>query len=441
MRPVRFPKLPLLWSNRRLDEVAEVIMGQSPPGDTYNNRGEGLPFYQGKTDFGQNSPTPRVWCTSPKRIAEKDDILISVRAPVGAINLADEQCCIGRGLSAIRSNSDIIDISFLQFYLRYMENYLSTAGYGSTFQSINKDDLLSLNIPLPLIQEQERIVHILRQLEKLKNLRYETLNLAQELFQAVFFEMFGDPIVNPNGYPIVRLDEFGILERGVSKHRPRDAGFLFNGPYPFIQTGDVTNSGGWITKYSQTYSEDGLEQSRLWPKGTLCITIAANIAKTGILTFDACFPDSIVGFVPNKDVTTEFVKTAVDLFQKKLETQAPQAAQKNINLEILRTLRIPKPPFDLQQKYSSIVNQINLNMMNIRHSRDIFEKLEKQIRAEAFCGDLTANWREKNKHKLLSTAKQTEISFGGSIKTKERAPDERPWLSQPRRHWLIPKKA
>ena len=150
--------------------------------------------------------------------------------------------------------------------------------------------------------------------------------------------MFGDPISNPKGYRKVALGKLGQLDRGISKHRPRDAAFLYGGDYPFIQTGDVTNSGGWIISHSQTYSEAGLAQSRLWPKGILCITIAANIARTGILTFDACFPDSIVGFLPGPDVTIEYVMYAIGLFQYHLEAQAPQAAQKNINLQVLRTL-------------------------------------------------------------------------------------------------------
>src|SRR6476469_9280784 len=103
----------------------------------------------------------------------------------------------------------------------------------------------------------------------------------------------------PSGWRLVKLGELGEVSRGRSRHRPRYASHLYGGPYPFIQTGDIRASGGRITHHSQTYSEAGLAQSRLWPAGTLCITIAANIAETAILTYPACFPDSVVGFLSN----------------------------------------------------------------------------------------------------------------------------------------------
>ena len=127
----------------------------------------------------------------------------------------------------------------------------------------------------------------------------------EDFLRSAFLEMFGDPVTNPKGWPLIKFSEIGELDRGKSQHRPRNAPELLGGPYPLIQTGDVANSGGYIRSYKSTYSEIGLKQSRMWPKGTLCITIAANIAKTGILTFDACFPDSVVGFSPNKKTNTE----------------------------------------------------------------------------------------------------------------------------------------
>ncbi len=143
-----------------------------------------------------------------------------------------------------------------------------------------------------------------------------------------------------------------------SKHRPRNAPELLGGPYPLIQTGDVANSSGYIRAYKQTYSELGLKQSKMWPKGTLCITIAANIAKTGILLFDACFPDSVVGFTPNGKTNTEYVQLWFSFVQQYLERIAPESAQKNINLEILCGLRVPLPPLKLQEEFAAIVHKV-----------------------------------------------------------------------------------
>ncbi|MFO7838892.1 MAG: restriction endonuclease subunit S, partial [Desulfosalsimonadaceae bacterium] len=361
------------------------------------------------------------------------------RATIGRTGIAQKSMATNQGFANFICNPEVLNNEYLARYLDAAKEYLISRAGGTTFKEISKSILAKIKIPLPTLPEQERIVHLLRQADKLKRLRDESLSMAQELFQNLFLEMFGDPFNNLYGFKKFRMDSLGVLDRGVSKHRPRDADFLFGGVYPFIQTGDVTNSGGWITSYSQTYSEEGLAQSKLWPSGTLCITIAANIAKTGILTFDACFPDSVVGFVPNEDVTTEYIMFGLNLFQKQLEAQAPQAAQKNINLRILRSLKIPKPPLDLQKQFSFKVGQIHRIISNIRLFDETFEKLTQQINAEAFSGDLTSNWREKNKEILEKSAKKPKrrgVFAFQNIKA-ELAPEERLWPDQPNRHWLM----
>ena len=169
--------------------------------------------------------------------------------------------------------------------------------------------------------------------------------------------MFGDPTYNPKGYKIKKLSQLGELNRGVSKARPRNSPELLGGPYPLVQTSEVTASELYINTYENTYSEKGLAQSRMWPKGTLCITIAANIAQTAILNIDACFPDSVVGFIPGKEVTQIYMHYWFTFFQKILEEQAPQVAQKNINLKILNDLDVMVPERTLQEQFEKLVNQ------------------------------------------------------------------------------------
>ena len=138
-----------------------------------------------------------------------------------------------------------------------------------------------------------------------------------------------------------RLDELGSVSRGRSRHRPRDATHLYGGPYPFVQTGDVKHAGLYVTTYSQTYSAAGLEQSKLWPAGTLCITIAANIADTAILGFDACFPDSVIGFVANEEkADARFLKYLFDATVQRLAQQFSQGATQD-NLSQAKLLSIP----------------------------------------------------------------------------------------------------
>ena len=139
-----------------LGEACTVIMGQSPPGKSYNTSGDGLPFFQGKTDFGDTYPKIRVFCSLPSRIAEAGDILMSVRAPVGPTNLVKKRCCIGRGLAALRTGARL-DTTFLFYFLRHYEPRLASQGQGSTFDAVNRDAIEEIEIPLPPLAEQLRI--------------------------------------------------------------------------------------------------------------------------------------------------------------------------------------------------------------------------------------------------------------------------------------------
>ena len=159
-------------------------------------------------------------------------------------------------------------------------------------------------------------------------------------------------------WDLKQLDELGYVGRGRSRHRPRDASHLYGGPYPFIQTSDVKHAGLYINQYGQTYSEDGLAQSRMWSAGTLCITIAANIADTAILGIDACFPDSIIGFIPDPDMAdARFIKYMFDaLLQERLQQFTQGAAQDNLSQAKLLSLKFPVPRVSEQRRIAAILS-------------------------------------------------------------------------------------
>lgn len=153
------------------------------------------------------------------------------------------------------------------------------------------------------------------------------------------------------------LDEIGFIGRGRSRHRPRNAEHLYGGEYPFVQTGDIKAAGFRICDFSQTYNDAGLAQSKLWREGTLCITIAANIADSAILGIDACFPDSIIGFVADENKSdVRFVKYFFDIFQSRMKSISTGAAQDNLSLEKLLTFKIPTPPLSVQNRIASILS-------------------------------------------------------------------------------------
>ena len=162
----------------------------------------------------------------------------------------------------------------------------------------------------------------------------------------------------PDGWVWASLSQVGWLDRGRSKHRPRNAPHLYGGPYPFVQTGDIRYADTFISNVESSYSVAGLNQSRLWPVGTMCITIAANIGKTAILSMEACFPDSVVGFIPcADDVIVRYVEYFMRSIQQNLEDEAPATAQKNINLEILEKVAIPVPPHKEQEKIVELLDE------------------------------------------------------------------------------------
>jgi len=157
-----------------------------------------------------------------------------------------------------------------------------------------------------------------------------------------------------------KLNEVGLLKRGKSKHRPRYAFHLYGGPYPFIQTGDVKAAEKYITTFSQTYSEEGLKQSMLWEKGTLCITIAANIADIAILGFDACFPDSVLGFQADENMCDQdFVYYLLILAKKELLSYADGSAQDNINLGTFEKVNFLFPPLRTQHLIAEVLSSLD----------------------------------------------------------------------------------
>ena len=442
--------MPHGWAVATLGDTCSVVQGQSPPGYTYNTDADGLPFLQGKAEFGYIYPTPVKWCSAPSKIAEPDDVLISVRAPVGPTNLCEIRSCIGRGLAAIRPEDDIPS-KYILYAIRASADDLRAKAAGTTFEAIKGDDLRLHSIPVAPLHEQRRIVAeiekqftrldasvaaLRRTRANLKRYRASVLHAAcsgelapteaelaraegreyepaDVLLERILAERrahweaqekrrgkYQEPAAPdtsdlpplPEGWVWVTLPQLGELNRGKSKHRPRNDARLLGGSYPFVQTGDVKHSNGWITQHSQTYSEFGLAQSRLWPTGTLCITIAANIADTGILSYPACFPDSVVGFVADELVAVKFFELFIRTQRDNLEQFAPATAQKNINLQVLSELVVPLPPLAEQRR---IVAEVERRLSVIQQAEAAVEaslhraeRLRQSILKRAFSGQL-----------------------------------------------------
>lgn len=299
----------------------------------------------------------------------------------------NEQIIHGMNLLMLRANPSVLFPPFATYFFEtpaFLMQIKKITKKSVNQASFTVTSLKEIEIPLPPLDEQRKIAAVLDKVSSLIAKRRQQLDKLDELIKARFVEMFGDPVSNSLNFPLLSLPQLGEFGRGVSKHRPRNAPELLGGKYPLIQTGEVANSELYISSYENTYSEFGFKQSKMWKSGTLCITIAANIAKTAILAFDACFPDSVVGFVANEKTNNIFIHYWFGFFQQILEAQAPESAQKNINLKILSELEVIVPPIELQNHFAAFVEQTEKIKTTINKSLEKLETLKKALMQEYF---------------------------------------------------------
>lgn len=284
------------------------------------------------------------------------------RINVGSVDWQrKEKKVIVSPLYNVFSVSPNLERQYLYYYLKsdFVLQRIKAVATGSVRDNLKLSMLYEFPIELPKLENQRKIVKILDKVSDVIEKKEQELEQLETLVKSRFVELFGNPISNSYGLPEATLPELGEFGRGVSKHRPRNDPRLLDGEYPLIQTGDIANTDLYITLYNSTYSELGLQQSKMWNKGTLCITIAANIAKTAILGFDACFPDSVVGFNANERTNNIFIHYWFSFFQSILESQAPESAQKNINLKILSELKVIVPKKEKQDEFVEFINQLD----------------------------------------------------------------------------------
>ena len=298
---------------------------------------------------------------------EDGDVLFSGTGTVGrtaVIEVKPKNWNIKEGIYVIKPDQEIINSKYLSHLLnaQYIVKNYGKNIVGSPVISLPMSELKKLQIPIPPLAIQAEIVRILdaftaHTAELIAELTAElTARKKQYNYYRDQLLTFEEGEVEWKTLGEVAF-EFG---RGKSRHRPRNDPKLYGGNIPFIQTGDIRNASHIITEYTQNYSKFGLEQSKLWPKGTLCITIAANIAETTILGFDSCFPDSVIGFVANPEKTnSSYVEYLLSSFKTKLQSQSTGSAQENINMGTFEGMRLPFPPLAEQARIVAILDKFD----------------------------------------------------------------------------------
>ena len=350
-------------NRKNICEICTLIMGQSPDSKSYNKDKNGIPFYQGNADFGEEHPTPTVWCTAPKKIARKGDILISVRAPIGDMNIANEDCCIGRGLAAIRLNkSDIVDINYLYHYLSATVEFLQEQGTGSTFKAINKTTLEGIEIPCPSIEKQKNIAKFIIEIKTSIQYKKAELVALNELVKSRFIEMFGDIRIS-SIFPNIALENFAQI--GSSK-RVHAADYVESG-VPFYRSKEIIELGNGqepsVELFISKKQYESIKKTNGVPcKGDILMSAVGTIGKMWIVDGrkDFYYKDGNIISIHSEETNPIYLKEALaNLIDDFKSANVAGSAYSALTIVKLKKMTVPMPPMSIQNEFADFVKLID----------------------------------------------------------------------------------
>jgi len=404
-RQTEIEKIPKGWALARLEEITLDLIGGGTPSTSRPEYWDGdIPWMTSANLTnrvvlrGMKNITEKGLRNSATNIVPKGSLLISTRVGIGKVGIAGIDVAISQDLTGLIPDKSKVNIEYLYWAILSKAVHLSGLSQGSTVKGLTRDYLRNLKALLPPLPEQERIAEILstvdQVIEKVDEAIKKTQRLKNGLMQELFTKGMGhkefkDTEIGriPKEWTVHRLGEIGRLERGKFAFRPRNDPRFYGGRFPFIQTGDIGDANGIIRKYSQTLNEEGFKISKLFKRGTIVISIAGNIGDVGILDFDSCFPDSIVGIAPlEESVKPLFLMYLLWKFRSELNSIAPRSTQKNVNLEILESFKLPLPPVPEQQQIAEILSTIDGRLELLRKRRERLERVKKGLMEDLLTG-------------------------------------------------------
>ena len=371
---------------RPLTEYCTLNMGQSPDSKTYNTQGKGLPFYQGNADFGETHPITHVWCSAPVKVAEDGDILISVRAPIGALNMAVERCCIGRGLAALTPIRNKCSKQFLYYALQSKVDSLIAQGTGSTFKAISKKVLEATCIPAYSTTEQEQIAETIDHVDNTIAARRKQLALLDQLVKSRFIELFGDPMTDVSKWSASTIGEqFNVSSGGTPA--TGEKAYWENGTIPWIgsnmcqDTMLSENDGKFITEEGYAHSS-----AKWFHKGTVLVAlVGATIGKTALLRFDTTTNQNIaaIDVTQNAAFSSEFVFYHMQMLYSKF-MEIGSGKFKMANQGFIRQLPLICPPIEFQEQFAAFVEQTDKSKLAVQKGLQELEILKKSLMQQYF---------------------------------------------------------
>ena len=343
-----------------LTEYCTLNMGQSPDSKTYNTQGNGLPFYQGNADFGETHPVTRVWCSAPVKVAEDGDILISVRAPIGAMNMAVERCCIGRGLAALTPIRNKCSKQFLYYALQSKVDSLIAQGTGSTFKAISKKVLEATCIPSYSTIEQEQIAETIGHIDNTIAARRNQLALLDQLVKSRFIELFGDPVSNPHGYPKVPLSTLAEIKIGPFGALLHKTDYIANG-HALVNPSHIVAGKISVDDELTVSNEKFMELSAYHLQvGDVVMGRRGEMGRCAVVQTDGLLCGTGSLLIRTKgDVTADYLQKIISFpsFKKAIEDMAVGQTMPNLNVPIVSRFQIIQPPIEIQKAYYAFVEQ------------------------------------------------------------------------------------
>ncbi len=373
-----------------LTAFCDINMGQSPDSKTYNEQGEGMPFYQGNADFGEIHPETRVWCSKPVKVATEGDILISVRAPIGAMNIATEKCCIGRGLAALTPKTNKCSQKYLYYALESKIDVLVSKGTGSTFKSISKKVLEEMLIPSYDEKQQRQITDSLSKVDVLIAAINKQLIEMNSLVKSRFIEMFGTLYDNEKGFDIVTIEDVCSLIKDGTHQTPQYTEDRCNG-YKFLSSKDVmTQKIDWADiKYIPGELHEKL-YAVLKPQrnDVLMSKNGVNYGVAAVNDTDEIFDIyvSLALLRPKEIIDPIFLRCVINNSESKAQFDAniKGIGVPNLHLSEIRKTKILLPPLSLQQQFSTFVAQVDKSKLVVQKSLEELETLKKSLMQEYF---------------------------------------------------------
>jgi type I restriction enzyme S subunit len=379
-----------------ISSVAEIIAGQSPPSSTYSSEPIGLPFYQGKVDFGDWNPRTRLWCSEPTKVAKEGDVLISVRAPVGPTNLATERCCIGRGLAAIRPNQDVLDSRFAIHFLRSIEREVAALGRGSTFSAITTPELKKIEIQIPIkngkpdLVEQKRIAAILDKADAIRRKRQQALRLTDDFLRSVFLDMFGDPLTNTHQLPMRPLRDFGEIVTGNTP--PRSEPENYGEALEWIKSDNINTPSYYLTSASERLSSIGAAKARRVPANSILVTCIAGspscIGNVAMTDREVAFNQQINAVVPSDSVDPGFLFTQFLVGKKKIQNASTNGMKGMVSKGTFSEIGFIAPTEDKQREFGRIFRVVKDLQRRNQEAFNAEELLFSSLQQRAFSGQL-----------------------------------------------------